>query len=122
VRPANELLLNLTGMINNTRCHLARINAYGDDEDLGSADVRVSIHDADGHANAVHRADRWGYGHADDARHASEDVRDPTIRDRANGSVVRSDGARCQTPSEHQRTRIGRMAARVRSPMIGRRQ
>jgi hypothetical protein len=57
--------------------------------DPDNADANEPAPRADGHANAVRRADRWTYEHADDARHASADGRGPTIRADANGRGVR---------------------------------
>ena len=57
--------------------------------DPDNADANELAPRADGHANAVRRADRWTYEHADDARHASADGRGSMIRADANGRGVR---------------------------------
>jgi hypothetical protein len=51
-------------------------NARAGDADPDNADANGQIPRADGRANAVHRADRSGHGHADDAHHANVDGRE----------------------------------------------
>src|ERR1700739_3282167 len=65
------------------------VNVYGDDADPDNAGAHELAPRADGHANAVRRADRWACAHADDVRHASADGRGPTVRADANGRVAR---------------------------------
>ena len=57
--------------------HLSLLtNARAGDADPDNADANEQIPRADGRANAVHRADRSGHGHADDAHHANVDGRE----------------------------------------------
>jgi hypothetical protein len=52
------------------------LNARAGDADPDNADANEQIPRADGRANVVHRADRSGHGHADDAHHANVDGRE----------------------------------------------
>lgn len=70
-------------------CGEIRFSACGDGEGPGNAGANEPAPHADGRANAVRRADRSVYEHADDARRASADVRGPMVRADANGRGAR---------------------------------